>query len=42
MLRMIEMDREANKALTRIVGHAYLGMAIIDADRGVNIISVVA
>lgn len=39
---LIEMDREANKALTRIVGHAYLGMAIIDADRGVNIISVLA
>lgn len=37
---LIEMDREADKALTRIVGHAYLGMAIIDADRGVNIISI--
>jgi hypothetical protein len=38
---LIEMDREANKALTRIVGHAYLGMAVIDADRGVNIISAI-
>jgi hypothetical protein len=32
---LIEMDREADKALTRIVGHCYLGMSIIDDDRGV-------
>ena len=38
---MIEMDREADKALTRIVGHAYLGMSIIDDDRGVSLISAV-
>ena len=38
---MIEMDREADKALTRIVGHAYLGMSIIDNDRGVLVISAV-
>lgn len=37
---MIEMDRDATKALTRIVGHAYLGMSVIDADRGVNLISI--
>ncbi len=36
---MIEMDREADKALTRIVGHAYLGMSIIDNDRGCLLIS---
>ena len=34
---MIEMDRDATRALTRIVGHAYLGMSIIDNDRGVVI-----
>jgi hypothetical protein len=38
---MIEMEREADKALTRIVGHAYLGMSIIDDDRGVSLISAV-
>ena len=32
---LIEMDREADKALTRIVGHCYLGMSIIDDNRGV-------
>jgi hypothetical protein len=37
---MIEMDREADKALTRIVGHAYLGMSIIDDQRGVALLSV--
>ena len=31
----IEMDREAEKALTRIVGHAYFGVSILDQDRGV-------
>jgi len=38
---MIEMEREADKALTRIVGHAYLGMSVIDNDRGVLLISAV-
>jgi len=38
---MIEMDREADKALTQIVGHAYLGMSIIDQDRGVAILSAI-
>ena len=37
---LIEMDRDATRALTRVVGHAYLGMAVIDNDRGVNLISV--
>lgn len=32
---LIEMDRDATKALTRVVGHAYLGMSIIDDARGV-------
>ena len=36
---MIEMDREADKALTRIVGHAYLGMSIVDDNRGCLLIS---
>lgn len=34
---LVEMDRDATKALTRIVGHAYLGMSIIDDNRGVVI-----
>jgi hypothetical protein len=38
---MVEMDRDATKALTRIVGHCYLGMAIIDDDRGVEIATLV-
>ena len=38
---MIEMEREADKALTKIVGHAYLGMSIIDNDRGCLLISAV-
>jgi hypothetical protein len=37
----IEMDRDATKALTKVVGHAYLGMSIIDDDRGVTLISAV-
>jgi hypothetical protein len=31
---LIEMERSGNEALTSIMGHAYLGMAIIDEDRG--------
>jgi hypothetical protein len=38
---VIEMDRDATKAITRIVGHAYLGLAIIDDDRGVEIATLV-
>jgi len=37
----IEMDRDATRALTRIVGHAYLGMSIIDDNRGVEIFTLV-
>lgn len=32
---LVEMDRDATKALTRVVGHCYIGMSIIDDDRGV-------
>jgi len=38
---MVEMDRDATKALTKVVGHAYLGIAIIDDDRGVEIATTV-
>ena len=38
---MVEMDRDATKALTKVVGHAYLGIAIIDDDRGVEIATLV-
>jgi len=31
---LIEMERSGNEALTSIMGHAYLGMAIVDEDRG--------
>jgi hypothetical protein len=34
---LIEMERTATKALTRVVGHAYLGIGIVDDDRGVVI-----
>lgn len=37
---LIEMDRDATRALTSIVGHCYLGMGVIDADRGVKLISI--
>ena len=37
----IEMDRDASKALTRVVGHCYLGMSILDLDRGSLLISTV-
>jgi hypothetical protein len=33
----IEMDRDARKAVTRVVGHAYLGLSILENDRGVRI-----
>lgn len=32
---LIEMDRDPSRAVSRVVGHAYLGMSIIDDDRGV-------
>jgi hypothetical protein len=37
---LIEMDRDATRALTSIVGHCYLGMGVIDSDRGVKLLSV--
>jgi hypothetical protein len=37
---LIEMDRSSANAVTNIVGHCYLGMGIIDADRGVKLISI--
>jgi hypothetical protein len=37
---LIEMDRDATRALTSVVGHCYVGMGIIDADRGVKLLSV--
>lgn len=38
---MVEMERDAAKALTRIVGHAYLGMSILDDYRGVQLLSAI-
>jgi len=38
---MVEMDRDAAKALTKVVGHAYLGMAILENARGVEMASAV-
>ena len=35
----IEMDRDASKALTRVVGHCYLGMSILDLDKGSLLVS---
>ena len=31
----IEFSRSAGKALTRVLGHAYLGLSVIDDDRGI-------
>tara|TARA_R100001480_G_scaffold146520_3_gene145152 strand:- start:7886 stop:8401 length:516 start_codon:yes stop_codon:yes gene_type:complete len=33
----VEMDRQADKAVTQVIGHAYLGMSILENDRGVRI-----
>jgi len=38
---MVEMDRDASKALTKVVGHAYIGMAILEDARGVEIATLV-
>ena len=38
---MVEMDRDATKALTKVVGHAYIGMAILEDARGVEIATLV-
>ena len=37
----IEMDRDSVKAITSVVGYAYLGMSIIDDFRGITLISAV-
>ena len=37
---LIEMERDATRALTSIVGHCYLGMGVVDADRGVKLLSI--
>lgn len=37
---LIEMERDAARALTSIVGHCYLGMGVVDADRGVKLLSI--
>lgn len=37
---LVEMDRDSTRALTNIVGHCYLGMGVVDADRGVKLLSV--
>ncbi len=34
---LVEMERTGAQALTSIIGHAYLGLAVIDDDRGVLI-----
>lgn len=33
----VEMERDSLKALTNVVGHAYLGLSILENDRGVRI-----
>jgi len=35
----IEMDRDAAKAITKILGHAYLGVVVADANKGCLILS---
>lgn len=39
---LIEMDRDPLKAISAVVGHAYLGMSIIDQNRICGILSVIA
>lgn len=39
---LIEMDRDSTFALSKIVAHAYLGMAVLDTNKGVLIHSQVA
>lgn len=34
---LVEMERDGAKAITSIIGHAYLGLSVIDDDRGVLI-----
>lgn len=34
---LVEMERDGAKAITSIIGHAYLGISVIDDDRGVII-----
>jgi hypothetical protein len=34
---LVEMERNAIAAITRVIGHAYLGLSVIDDDRGVVI-----
>jgi len=34
---VVEMERDATKAVTQVIGHAYLGLSIIENDRGVRI-----
>ena len=36
---VIEMDRDATKAITKIIGHAYLGVVVADANRGCLLLS---
>ena len=31
----VEFSRDASKAVSTVTGHAYLGLSIIDMDRGV-------
>jgi len=34
---LVEMERDGAKAITSIIGHAYLGLSVVDDDRGVVI-----
>lgn len=34
---VVEMERDATKAITQVIGHAYLGLSILENDRGVRI-----
>jgi hypothetical protein len=37
---IVEMERDAATASTIVMGHAYLGMAVLDDNRGCKLISV--
>jgi hypothetical protein len=37
---VVEMERDAATASTIVIGHAYLGMCIIDDNRGCRLVSI--
>ena len=34
---LVELERDGSKAITSVIGHSYLGISVLDDDRGVVI-----